>query len=308
VKNRFIFLACLVGFLALYSYGICKNRMDLVEQVYGGNINWTKGNIQATGNKIPAEKDFNIPVNRQKALASAATAAFDNLLGVVKTIKINSKLQVKGLDTKNKAIIEKIEHMVKNAKIVEQKYLTDGKVEVTVQMDIRGGFAQLVLPKEIKQIDDIKVIKSSQENNKSSAPKSGSIHSAEKKDFFTGLIIDATGINAKPSMVPVILDENSRRVYGPAFISRESAVQYGTSDYVKEISAAKQNPRAGTNPLIVKGLRVEEPGYTNIIISNTDALMLRSKPEHLTFLKKCKVIIVIDELKKTTDKAEDTDS
>ncbi|MCJ7773732.1 MAG: hypothetical protein MUP22_11445 [Desulfobacterales bacterium] len=301
MKNRFAFLICLAGLLAVHSSGNCEKLPDLAEKVNGGSINWKKGIILATGIKIPENGDLNIPINRQKALAAATTEAFDKLLDVVKTIKINNELKIESLDTKNKAIIEKIGHMVKNAKIVEQKYLTDGKVEVTVQMELRGGFAQLVLPEEIKQISDIKVINSSKKNDPSIDPKSGLINPEGKKDFFTGLIIDATGINARPSMVPVVLDENGRRVYGPAFMSRESAVQYGTSEYEKEISTAKENPRVGTNPLIVKGLRVEEPGRTNIIISNTDALVLRSKSEHLTFLKKCRVIIVIDELKEQTD-------
>jgi FMN phosphatase YigB (HAD superfamily) len=125
------------------------------------------------------------------------------------------------------------------------------------------------------------------------------------KDFFTGLIIDATGINVTPSMVPVVLDENGRKVFGPAFMSRESAVQYGTSEYEKEIERAKQNPRVGNNPLIIKGLRTDGSENTNIIISNSDALVLRSKPEHLAFLKKCQVIIVIDELKKQPNKNKD---
>jgi len=305
VKNRFTFFMCLVGLITIYSSGECEKLPDLIEKINGGSINWTKGIIQATGINIPDNRDFNIPVNRQEALAAATRTAFDELLDVVKTIRINSEIKVDSLDTKNKVIIEKIGHMVKDAKIIEQKYLTDGKVEVTVQMDLRGGFSQLVLPEDIKQIGDIKVIESSQENGPSSASKSGPIYTEEKKDLFTGLIIDATGINATPSMVPVVLDENGRKVFGPAFMSRESAVQYGTSEYEKEIQTAKQNPRVGTNPLIVKGLRTEGSEYINIIISNSDALILRSKPEHLTFLKKCRVIIVIDELKKQTYKNND---
>ena len=205
MKNRFAFLICLAGLLAVHSSGNCEKLPDLAEKVNGGSINWTKGIIQATGIKIPENGDLNIPVNRQKALAAATAEAFDKLLDVVKTIKINNELKIESLDTKNKAIIEKIEHMVKNAKIVEQKYLTDGKVEVTVQMELRGGFTQLVLPEEIKQISDIKVIKSSKKNDPSIKPKSGLTNPEEKKDFFTGLIIDATGINAKPSIFGILI-------------------------------------------------------------------------------------------------------
>ena len=109
-------------------------------------------------------------------------------------------------------------------------------------------------------------------------------------------------------MVPVVIDENGRKIFGPAFISRESAVQYGASAYEKDIQRAKKNPRVGTNPLVVKGLRTEGSIATNIVISNSDALILRSKPEHLTFLKKCRVIIVIDELKRQQKKDKNSNS
>lgn len=298
MKKRFTFLICLAGMILVNSSVKCEKLPDIVEKVNGGSINWTKGAIQATGIKIP---DNSIPINRQKALSSATAEAFDNLLEVVKKININGELKVETFDANNKAIIEKIGHMVKDAKIVEQKYLTDGKVEVTVQMELRGGFAQLVLPEGIKQIDDIKVIKSSQKGDPSSETRSGPISPEEQKDIFTGLIIDATGISVNPSMVPAVVDENGRKVYGPAFMSREFAVQYGTCEYEKKIDKTEQNQRVGTNPLIVKGLRAEGPSGTNIVISTTDALILRSRPEHLTFLKKCQVIILIDELKKPTE-------
>ena len=298
MNARTIYFLCLAGLIAIYSSVECRTLSDLVENVDSGSINWTKGIVQATGVNIPENQDFNIRVNRQKALISATNSAFGDLLNIVKTIKINNEIKVGDLDTKSKIITEKLDHMVKDAKIVKKKYLTDGKVEVTVQMDIRGGFSQLVLPEEIKQIDDIKAIKSPDKKNRRMPKKSGPIYSENKKNFFTGLIINATGIHAEPSLVPVVLDENGRKVYGPAFISRESAVQYGTSEYEKDTQKAKQNPRVGDNPLTVKGLRAEGPGNTDIIISNSDALILRSKPEHLTFLKKCRVIIVIDTLKK----------
>ncbi len=308
MKIRVKFLICLAGFLAVYSSGNCETLPDFVEKINGGSINWAKGISQATGTTIPDTRDLNAPVNRQAALTAAEAVAFGKLLDVVKTIKINSDLTVENLDSKNKVIMEKIGEMVKNAKIVDQKYLTDGRVEVTVQMDLRGGFAQLVLPEEIKQIDEIQIINSSQKKDLPASQKSESISTEGKEDVFTGLIIDATGINVTPSMVPAALDENGRKVYGPAFISRESAVQYGTSEYEKDIQTAKLNPRVGSNPLIVKGLRTEGSTGTNIVISNSDALILRSKPEHLTFLKKCQVIIVIDEPKNQTDKNKNRNS
>ncbi|NQT10001.1 MAG: hypothetical protein HQ573_02380, partial [Desulfobacteraceae bacterium] len=46
--------------------------------------------------------------------------------------------------------------------------------------------------------------------------------------------------------------------------------------------------------LTVKGLRTEGHGRSDIVISNADASRLRSASEHLTFLKKCRVMVVVD--------------
>jgi hypothetical protein len=95
-------------------------------------------------------------------------------------------------------------------------------------------------------------------------------------------------------MVPKILDEDAREVYGSAFVSREYAVQQGMSGYSKDLAAAQSNQRVADHPLTVKGLRTGGVGHSDIIISNTDAHRLRSASENLSFMRKCRVIIVVD--------------
>ena len=66
------------------------------------------------------------------------------------------------------------------------------------------------------------------------------------------------------------------------------------SGYAKDLGSAKQNQRVTANPLVVKGLRVEGPGQCDIVISNTDAVRLRNSAADLSFLEKCRVMIVVD--------------
>ena len=95
-------------------------------------------------------------------------------------------------------------------------------------------------------------------------------------------------------MVPKILDEDAREVYGSAFVSREYAVQKGMSGYSTDLAAAQTNQRVADNPLTVKGLRTIGAEHSDVVISNTDAHRLRSASENLSFMRKCRVIIVID--------------
>ena len=78
------------------------------------------------------------------------------------------------------------------------------------------------------------------------------------------------------------------------FVSREFAVQQGLSRYMTDTESALKSPVVAGNPLLVKGLRVEGNDRSRVVISNADASRLLSMSENLSFLKKCRVVIVID--------------
>ena len=179
--------------------------------------------------------------------------------------------------------------MVQKAPEIEKlrQYQYDGTVEVWSQMKLNGGFSQLILPPEIRHIESIKQVLT---RNKSAKMQNRS----RSSQIFSGMIVDARGIKAVPVLAPRILDENLEEVFGPAYVSREFAVQHGVTCYATDIWKAKFDQRVVGNPLIVKALKVLWPGRCEFIISNSDADKLKSASEHLIFLKECKVIIVLD--------------
>jgi hypothetical protein len=180
-----------------------------------------------------------------------------------------------------------IKDMVYDAAEAEEfrKYMSDGSVEVLLQMNLRGGFAQLVLPEEIHQIESIKQIKRGENTT------AGSTNSVS--EAYTGLLVDATNIELEPALVFKILDENLEEVFGPAFVSREFAVQQGMAGYYNDIEFAKSDPRVSDKPLTVKALRTDYPSRSNIVISNADAAKLKSASQHLQFLKESRVVILL---------------
>ena len=106
--------------------------------------------------------------------------------------------------------------LARNASLTRQEYLSDGTVEIELTMNLTGGFSQFVLPEEIRQVDSVVTMTAAESDaDKPVKPVEGIVG-----DAYTGLIIDATGIGAKPSLAPVIVDESEDVVYGPAFVSR----------------------------------------------------------------------------------------
>lgn len=278
MRKQLFFVPTLVFLLTFSVFGYTDNSKEVIELKENGSINWSRGVVQAKGIGIPPAKMSKDSDARTVALTDAKLNAFRIILEIIKELRISGTNVVGDYAIHDPAIISKIENMVKNAKVVKKEYLTDGTVKIIMEMNLRGGFAQLVLPKNIKPLDSITLVTM----NKTSSP------------VFTGLVVDAKGLGIRPVMVPRILDENNQEVYGSAFVSREYAVQQGMSGYARNLKEILDNQRVSDHPLVVKGLKKLEPGCSEIVISNADASKLRSASESLYFMKKCRVIIVID--------------
>ncbi|MFC1858815.1 LPP20 family lipoprotein [Thermodesulfobacteriota bacterium] len=272
-------LSILTGTLMiLFLVPALATGQSLVEQIGNGSINWSEGFIQAKGIGVPPEDSYGKPQARPLALRAAKLDALRNILEVVKGVRIDSATIVKDFEVQSDIIMSKVEGMVRGARQVKQEYMSDGTVEVVMQVNMQGGFAQLVLPQDIKQVESITPATPAQKST----------------GVYTGLVVDARGLSARPAMAPKLLDEQGQEIYGSAFVSREYAVQQGMAGYAKNPMTAQSNQRVADNPLTVKGLRTEGPGLSDIVISNSDASRLRNASEHLSFLKKCRVMIVVD--------------
>jgi len=307
-KRSFLALIVAVLFIIPVSgYGV--EYKQLFEPIANGGVNWTTGIIQAKGMGAPPEKYYGKPNARPMAIRAAKLDAMRNLLEVTKGVRVNSTTTVENYAVSNDVIITKVYGLVKGAQVVDTQYMSDGTVEVTMQMSIYGAFAQVVLPRDIKKLEPIKTHAPTPPPVKKPDTKPVVTKPADKKpvdtkpadtemeslsEVYTGLVVDARGLNARPAMSPKIVDETGKEVYGSAYVSREFAVQQGMSGYAKELTAAQKNQRVTDKPLTVKGISTKGSGHSNIVISNADADKLKSASENLSFMKKCKVMIVVD--------------
>jgi hypothetical protein len=279
----------IVSMLFLYSgIGFCQEKVSgsewtqIVEQMGDkGKINWSEGYIEAVGIGAPPERYIGKPQARPMALRAAKVDAYRNLLETTKGVRIDSATVVKDFTVESDVINAQVEGLVKGAKVVNQEYLSDGTVEVTVRMPMAGGFAQVIIPKAL-------------EKKPEAAPPEPPAGPAPSGDVFTGMVVDARGLQARPAMAPKVLDENGKEVYGSMNVDKEFAVQQGMSGYARDLTAAQSNPRVTNNPVSVKGVKIEGPGRADIVISNADADKIRGAADNMTFLKKCRVMIVLD--------------
>jgi hypothetical protein len=281
MKKGLRFGFVLFVFFLIHSASFGFAQQPLMQVVDKGEINWAEQSIRATGSGAPNPDAPNIAAARLGAERAAKADALRNILETVKGVRIDSETLVVNAMTQNDVIRTRVQGMVRGAQVVNTRYLSDGAVEVTVEIRMASqtapadSLSATVLPPQAMGTQSPNI------------PKAGN-------PVYTGVIFDARGLSLRPAMSPKVLDEDGREVYGSAFVSQEWATKFGILGYVKDLEGAKKSDRVAANPLVVKASKVSGTAGCDLVISNADAQGMRDMSKNLSFLEQCRVLIVVD--------------
>ena len=293
MKSRLTSVVIIISLLLLFTgIGICQDKVsasDWVDKIGQGNVNWSTGYIEAVGIGAPPEKLAGKINTRPIALHAAQADALRNLLEITKGVQVDSSTSVKDFTVESDVIDTQVNGLVKGALIVDYQYMPDGTTEARLRIPLYGNLAQTIMPLVMSKPPAAPSLTGSVPAPAVKAPATPSA-----SVVYTGMVVDAHGIQARPAMFPRIFDEDGREVYGLANVDIDYAEKQGISGYTHDLTAAQSNQRVGVNPITVKAVRISGSGKSDIIISNADAQKVRSSAESASFLKKCKVIIVLD--------------
>jgi hypothetical protein len=112
---------------------------------------------------------------------------------------------------------------------------------------------------------------------------------------YTSLIVDVRGLGIEPMILPSIFNESGLEVFGRHYIDIRHATRFGIVSYAFSENDAMKSPRAGDHPyytVAVGGLK----GCP--VLSNRDIRKIFSSNRTLEYLKKCRVIFIIDKTTK----------
>jgi hypothetical protein len=270
-----------------------------------GEIDWKEGVIIAKGVGASPESVVG-GLARIMAMRAAKVDAYRNLLEIVKGVRVNSESRVENFMLKSDVINTKVNGFVKGAKVIKKEYYHEERIaEVTIQAPLKGNLSlvDIISPSKITSVapkfvaKDVYLCPTCGQIWPKEKPLPKEVQAAKKRmkgEVYTGLIVDAKGLGLRPCMAPRIVTEDGREVYGSAYVAREFVLKYGMVGYLRSLEHAKKSDRVAPNPLIVKGIKAVEPGRTDVVISFEDAIKLHQMRENLSFLEKCRVIIVLD--------------
>lgn len=123
---------------------------------------------------------------------------------------------------------------------------------------------------------------------------------ATQGPFFTGLVVDARGLNLQRGMSPKIYGAGGQLIYGGVLASQDlvqerGVVAYGnelTEDLLKRLQVDPDYPYVA--PLIVKAIGIADPTKTSVYISDEDTKRILEAMAQYDFFARYAVIFLMD--------------
>jgi len=224
---------------------------------------------------------------------AAVVAAQRNLLSIIQGVQIDSETTTRDLMVESDVIKRNVNGLLVGAKIIEENMLSDGSYIVKMRVPLygaKGSVASAVLPTVMSKQETEPLPKANLENIPQSEEQQ------IQSENYTGVVVDARGMNLAPTFSPVIYDENGRDIYGAKNINADYAVSQGMVSYAKDINDETAKSRAGNNPLVVKATNVKggasPQSLVNVVVTVKDADKILLANENSNFLVNCKVVFV----------------
>jgi len=225
-------------------------------------INGSQGIVTAKGNGAPPKESKNIAQARLMTERAALADARRNLLETLRGVRVDSITHVEDYMVQNDEIRLRTEGLIQASTEIRKlrRYLSDGAIEVTVAMSLSGDFLTLrmSLPRSGPAVEPAAF--PTQPPEKLRPPLSG-IPPDEKKETppavppiikgeekpvlkpegpkpepkasvadlppYTGLVVDARGLQVQPALDPKVLDERGVELYQGGYVSHEKVAQSG---------------------------------------------------------------------------------
>lgn len=143
-KTLFILLIC--GIAAGVIFAQTGNPGDAIEATGSGQINWTSGEVFATGIGVPPSQPVNAAQARAMTERAAFVVAIRNLLEIVKGVRVDSETVVENFMVKSDVIRTRVDGIVRGARVVKTQYMSDGSVEMLVAMPMKGALMDAIIP------------------------------------------------------------------------------------------------------------------------------------------------------------------
>ena len=266
-------------------------------------VDWRTLTLRCTGNSSLANTQR---TQKMEALERARLAAEQRLAKAVEALPYDSERRVAELLPKRAGLAAALAEAVKRFTIVDQRSLSDMSVELDIELPILEQLYPLLLPKRMGharlRLSDTPLCptcgqpwpegKPVPEGVTLIIPSQG--YAGGDDQPFTGLVVDARGLGFRPALLPAVLSQAGDQVYGADYVSREVALKNGLMSYHTRVKRALNDERVGRRPMFVRAVAVRGRLKADVVVSDSDALLVHAAAKVHNFLREGRVVVITD--------------
>jgi len=229
----------------------------------------------------------------------STSALKDRMLRTLKSVSYDRDWTVGSYLSSHSLVSRKLERMNLTSERLGTKYLSDGTVTTEYEFPLTGAVLELMLP--VRSVPRLL--------GRTACPCCGQPWPEGKEPpagvelipyetggapEYTGILVDAKGLNARPALFPQIVTESGEDVFSADFAKPEQMTRHGLVGYFRDRTQALTADRVGSNPLIVRALGVTGTNYCDLVVSQADAARIHGSRSNLELLTGCRVGFLID--------------
>ncbi len=289
--------------LGLMSLVVTLLAASMATVLAAEHVDWNSNVIRATGGGVAPAGARTMAQARMMARRAAITDAYRQLAEYVGGVNVDAETTVDMAAVTSDVIKTRVQATIRGARIVSEGQTSDGGYEVTMEVPLFGvsSLASAVIdrpatveafPAQTPNVQPAPVEpyngggwttpSTTKGSSAAKAPDGKAIGS------FTGLIVDCRGLGLKPVMSPVIKNINGSPIYGYKNLDYDKVIENGMAAYAKDMSGAT---RAGSNPLIVRAVDVENHGGTPVLsLADANRVLIENGATH--FLDNTRVVFL----------------
>jgi hypothetical protein len=275
-----------------------------------GFVDWSEQVLVVYGSAATPELISNPVQKRLMGFRGAKVVAYRNLLEMVGQVQVNSETRVQNFMVENDSISVRIQGLIRGARVRtgSQSQSEDGAYRLALELPLRGEFSSAILPEAPSPDMSVSY---ALPNPARYAPApgdslSGNVLAEAPPDAppaayvppkpYTGLVVDARGLDLQPSMSPRIVARDERIIYSAASSDSNYVAEYGLVGYGKDRKQAMRSDRIGgenANPFVVKAAGISGLYKSDIVLENFDATLVVMADIDGDFLRECRVHILL---------------
>jgi len=245
---------------------------DVVEQVAGGEINWTEGVLYVRASAVAGP-------GGAEDLKSTEQAARHKLVATLQSL--GRQVRVEGdrlcidlmanADASSRALEEGLKEGRGHWRVVETRYFASGRVELKAELSL----VEWIRP----------ALVGSGEGDREAAANPGRS---------SGLLVDVRGLELDPVFAPRILSHNEEVLYDFRALSASRSVGRAPAMWVDDPVTPGLSDRVGASPLVLMAKGVTRRG--DIVLSERDSARVAAIAAGADLLAAAPVAIVMDPL------------